>query len=102
MFKDFLKFLSLAQTLKGENALILLIGDQRIKDCRELTGYEDRNIQCDYCGQNGYCCTSNPGKSHQNGNCDSAMLDTLKSWYDDTGDDNHMCVVPAQARGYWF
>ena len=44
MFKDFLKFLSLAQTLKGENALILLIGDQRIKDCRELTGYEDRNI----------------------------------------------------------
>ena len=54
-------------------------------------------IKCDACGRGGYCCTSNPGRSHENGNCEFSMLEPLKAWYDETGHDYHMCVRPYQS-----
>ena len=55
------------------------------------------HFKCDACGRGGYCCTSNPGRSHENGNCEFSMLEPLKAWYDETGHDYHMCVRPYQS-----
>ena len=46
--------------------------------------------QCDYCGNNGYCCSGD--KHFNNGDCTTGMVDAIKnSEFADS--DKHMCVA---------
>ena len=53
---------------------------------------------CSWCGTGGYCCSGNPD-FFNNGDCETAQLEPLIKYWQISGNEYPMCVIPAKQNG---